>query len=149
MSEKITKFINSLSLFDPFVKSNTKFIITMLIIFVVMVLVAIFFWMILGKIAKKTTPFKILQNKLTSLFATCGGIGLILVFLEWQTIPYLSTRILLLILFISFLIWFLIILLYIQRNFFVELDNFERQERYKKYLPQTKPKGLRSPKKRR
>ena len=131
-------FINSLQLLAPRPIYSSKYIIMLLVISLMMIALGIATWFLMKNISKEISPYNELKNKLTSLFATAGSIGLILSFFSWQAIPYLSSRILALILAIIFLIWSLLILIYIKRNLSWELKKFKQDERYKKYLPRAK-----------
>ena len=79
--------------------------------------------------------FKKVNWKLANLFAFIGFLGLALIFFRWQKIPYLGSRLLLLILVGISLIWVLNIIRY---KLFVlpkEMEKFEKKKIFEKYLP--------------
>lgn len=142
MLEKFKQIADPNYLFNPTPFPNPKVILILVSVFSLMLILGIVSWFLFHKISQQIFPYKKMRNKLTSLFLTCGIIGLLLTFFYWQSIPYLSTQILILILIFVFVLWSLIILLYIQRQFSWELVKCEREERYKKYLPRAKSRDL-------
>jgi len=131
-------FINSLQLFKATPDYNANIVIGLLIISIILILKGIIIWLLMKKISQKIPPYNELRNKLTSLLATVGIIGLFLTLFAWQLIPYFSMRFLILLLVFVLIIWIISILIYIKREFSRELDKFKRTERYKKYLPKQK-----------
>jgi len=139
---KIKEFTDSIYLYSAVPPYNQKFLMIMLIIFVIMGLGGWAVWSLMKKRVNKKPLYGEIRSRLASLLFTIGGIGLVLVFFEWQAIPYLSSRLLLAILLIIFLFWISSILRYIQRDFSWKLKDFEQHERYKKYLPRPKSVGV-------
>ncbi|OGD67017.1 hypothetical protein A3F08_03665 [Candidatus Berkelbacteria bacterium RIFCSPHIGHO2_12_FULL_36_9] len=140
--EKIKQIADSYSLLTATSPYNSRLLLVLTIIFSVFLIAGILTWMTMKSVASQKPPFQELRARLTTFLATIGGIGLVLTFFEWQTIPYLSSRLLILILIVIFLFWSYNFLRYIQRGFSWELAESERQERYKKYLPRSKLAGL-------
>lgn len=135
---KIKEFVNSLELLKAIGSYNPKLTLSLLIISIVFILLAIIIWCLSKKISKKIPPYKKLSDKFVSLFTTFGVIGIFLAFFSWQEIPYFSSRILILLSILFFILWLLVILIYIQRRFSWELEKFKQDERFKKYLPRPK-----------
>jgi len=131
-------FLTETQLFWATPAYNSNITIALLVMSVVFVIAGILVWMGLKNNAKNIPPFQELRNKMTSLFVSVGIIGLMLSFFGWQSIPFLSSRLLVIILAIIFIIWLISILIYISRNFSQELKKFKQDERYKKYLPRAK-----------
>jgi len=139
---KTRDFTDSIYLFSATPPYNQRFLIILLITFIIMTIGGILIWSFMKNRASGKPPYAELRLRFTSLLCTIGGIGLVLVFFQWQAIPYLSSRLLLAILLIIFLFWISFILRYIQRDFSWKLESFEQHERYKKYLPRPKSAGL-------
>lgn len=134
----LKQFVESAEILKSEPTYNEQFILILTLISALMLAVGIIVWFVMKRISKKIPPYQEIRNRISGLLITTGSIGLLLAFFSWQSIPYLSSRVLLLILFIIFAIWLLFILIYIQRNFSRELKKYEQAERYKKYLPRPK-----------
>ena len=141
MIDKFKQFITTTQLFWASPSYNAKILLILTSVSVLMIAVGILIWLLLKNKSQKLPPYQEFKNKFASLFISCGIIGLILAFFNWQLIPYLSSRILILILIIIFIIWLISIFIYIKRRFSWELVKFQQDERYKKYLPRKKIRG--------
>jgi len=132
------EFITSSQLFwaNPDYNSNLTLILSL--VSVLMIITGIIVWFGLKNKSEKIPPYGELRNKIMSLLATTGIIGLLLGLFSWQEIPYLSSRLLVLILAFIFVIWFIFILIYIKRDLSRELKEFQQVQRFKKYLPRKK-----------
>lgn len=142
LTDKIKQFADSLYLNSAIPPVNSKAVVYILTISLLMILLGTALWFYFNKLGKVKEPYYELRNKFSGLFITSGILYLVWLFFYWQSIPYLASTMLALIIFIIFISWLLVISLYIQRKFFWELDQFERHERYKKYLPRPKSAGL-------
>ncbi|OGD56464.1 hypothetical protein A2V71_03725 [Candidatus Berkelbacteria bacterium RBG_13_40_8] len=104
-------------------------------------LAILFSLMIIGAVVifffnrKDKDNYKKLKNNFFNLFLTTGIIGVVLIFLRWQEVPYLGSRAMLLILLVAFIIWSFLIGYY---GFFVlpkEIIKIKEKEHFEKYLP--------------
>ncbi|MFC1686549.1 hypothetical protein ACFLZS_01310 [Patescibacteria group bacterium] len=75
-----------------------------------------------------------LWRKVYICFFTVSIVGGILIFLRYEQIPFLSLRVLMLVLLIGFLIWLGLILRYYLTTFKEELSEHQEEERKSKYL---------------
>lgn len=75
-----------------------------------------------------------LKNKILPLTNTVGIIGIILTFFRYQTIPYLSSRLLIYCLIFTAIVWILFILWYFLRKYPKERFEVEEEFRKKRYL---------------
>jgi hypothetical protein len=86
----------------------------------------------------KISPFSYFKDKFFYNYITCISVSFVLLFFRWQTIPYLSARILL----ILDLLWFLIILLmnimYQVKTLPNEVALYLNKEKFNKYIPKSK-----------
>ena len=64
-----------------------------------------------------------------------GFFGLALIFFRFEAIPYLGSRLMLLILFLVFLIWGILIIYYWLRIMPREIKKKKEKENFEKYLP--------------
>ncbi len=87
---------------------------------------------------KDKDNYKKLKNNFFNLFLTTGIIGSVLIFLRFQEVPYLGSRLMLLILLVAFVIWSFFIGYY---GFFIlpeEIIKRKEKEHFEKYLPKSK-----------
>ena len=85
--------------------------------------------------------FKKLKNGFFSLFLTTGIIGLTIIFFRQQQIPYLGSRLLLVLLLVTFLIWLGFIIRYWLITLPKEIIQKKQKEKFEKYLPKNTKKG--------
>ena len=105
------------------------------IFFGVCVVVAI----ILKIMVKKFSPeYRRLIKKLIPALWIPGGVGLILIFMRWQSMPYFGSRFILIVLIVLMLIWFEQIIWYqlIEVPRIIKLK--QEKEKLYKYLPRKK-----------
>jgi hypothetical protein len=84
---------------------------------------------------RKKSATKRVKSSFFSLFLSMGIIGLSLIFFRWQMIPYLGSRLVLVLLFIVFIIWSVFIFWYWLMILPKEMAKVKEQERFEKYLP--------------
>jgi hypothetical protein len=105
---------------------------------------AIFFGLeIVGALAiaifgRRKSPTKKVKSGFFSLLLTTGIIGLSLIFFRWQAIPYLGSRLMLVILFLILICWAAFIFWYWLIILPEELAEVREQQRFQKYLPKKK-----------
>ncbi len=112
-----------------------------LIIFLTLAIGAIICYILFDRKAREVKIYRKLKSLTFNWLISFSLIGLFFVFLAWQTIPYLSSRIFFILFFIIIIIWLGYILVYIRTEFREELKNFWAQENFKKYLPKMKEKN--------
>ena len=95
----------------------------------------IFAFALIIKSKKQNEVLKKLYSKAINLLLLGGFFGLILVFFRWQGIPYLSSRLLLLVLFLIFLLWLLRIMWYKFKILPKEIEQYNKRKIFEKYLP--------------
>lgn len=107
-------------------------------IFLSLVILSIICYIIFARKAKSVPPYLNLRSLIFGWLLGLGLTGLFLVFLAWQAIPYLSSRILVILIFLSTVIWFIYLLFYLRLTFYEQIKRFHEEENYKKYLPKKK-----------
>jgi len=105
-----------------------------LILFVLMLLTAIIVPLILRRRFKGVVPYQRLSSRLSSPLFLFGWIGLGLLFFRWQSLPYLSARILLVILICAFLTWLINFFIYLMKSFPQEVSAWQETLRRQRYL---------------
>ncbi len=106
------------------------------ILFGLLFLIALVLWLFIAKIKKKGfNPIRAkLGRKIYTCLFTVSLIGGVLVFFRAERIPYLSIRFLVLLLFITFIVWLILILRYYLRKYKSEMVEYEEFQRKQKYL---------------
>jgi len=89
---------------------------------------------------KKSPARKELFDQIFSLLSTCVTLGFVLIFLQWQSIPYLSASLFIIILSIIMIIWSSIIFAYFNKVFKNNITSEENRLKFEKYLPRAKKK---------
>lgn len=84
---------------------------------------------------EKKPYLKVLREKVAVNCSIIGILGLILVFVGWQEIPYFSAPILILILMLVFFAIILYNIFYYQKNIKPQINKFKLEQNYQKYLP--------------
>jgi len=79
-----------------------------------------------------------LKSRLFNYFLTFGIVGLILLFFQWQSIPYIGIRAILVTFLLLMLVWYFVIVFYILTKMQKEVRLAKNNERYIKYLPKKK-----------
>lgn len=129
------KLIDPAWLFEKTPSFPFKFLLPLLIFFGLMFLAGILVPLWISKKNKKTPPYQKLASKLQTPLIIFALIGFLILFFRWQAIPYLSTRILIIILLLSIIFWLTSFLQYIKRGFQKELGLWQEELRKMKYLP--------------
>lgn len=94
---------------------------------------------ILSIIAKRNqNESKKVQNRVVYLLLVTGIVGLILIFLRWQSIPYLGSRFMIYLLGVMIVTWIIKIILYRVRVLPRERIKKQEKENFEKYLPRPK-----------
>lgn len=84
---------------------------------------------------RKEEIYKKLFVRIVSLFLFTGTSGLILVFFRYEGIPYLGSRLLLLVLLAVFIIWALLVVRYKFLILPKEIRQYQKKKIFEKYLP--------------
>ncbi len=79
--------------------------------------------------------YRKLNSKLITLLLIIGFFGLALIFFRFEAIPYLGSRLMLLILFLAFLVWGISIIYYWLMIMPREIKKKKEREDFEKYLP--------------
>lgn len=140
------KLINLEYLFQktPPADSDYKYLICLFGFLIILALVS---WFGYGKIRRQIPLYRTIRNQLFNLFFLTGMIGISLIFCRWQTIPYLGSRFFLGLLLIVFIIWTGYLIYFRLRIFPQELQEYFKEERFKKYLPDKRENPSKRPKK--
>jgi uncharacterized membrane protein YdcZ (DUF606 family) len=128
------KLLDRSYIFEVTPESNSSYLYLALLYGLLIILAVV-----LGLLSKKKIiPIKKLYRGIQNLFLYTGIIGLILIFFRWQGLPYLGSRLMVILLGLFFIVWLLLIILY--RFFTLPKIIIEIQERenFEKYLPQKK-----------
>lgn len=131
-------YFSSSYLFDKVPTGEENLFIGLLVFFIILIIVSIISYIVLSRKSRKTPPYKAIKNHIYNCGLTIGTIGLILLFFRWQSIPYLSSRILILILLLAFLVWLVYIIIYIKIHLKHNLKAYQTELKYQSYLPQKK-----------
>jgi hypothetical protein len=106
-----------------------------IIIFGLLGLVTLLLWFFSRNKQKLTREF---FKKIITLFITTAILGIICIFLRSQEIPYLGSRLVLLILIFMFIIWGGFILYFRIMVMPKKIKNIKEKEEFEKYLPKSK-----------
>jgi uncharacterized membrane protein YdcZ (DUF606 family) len=102
------------------------------------ILVGFLVWLIIDQLQKKYEIYENIKFRLFYFWLFFGIISSILIFFRLAGVPYFGSRLLVLLFLLSFLIWFILILIYIWRKFPIELAEFKDKLRKERYLPKPK-----------
>ena len=137
---ELFKNINPKKLFEPsyiFEKTpsaNSDYLY-LAIVFGLFIVLAIVFWFIYGKKKKNLPVLSSLQGRFFNIFFYTGISGLVLIFFRFQQIPYLGSRLFLLILILVFIIWSIYLLYFYFKILPQKISKFREEQIYNKYLP--------------
>lgn len=104
----------------------------LLIVFVAFIIGAI---VLIIKQRKMEKIYHKLYAKIISLFMFTSIAGFAYMFFRWQEIPYISSRITLIALLLTFIIWLALILLYKYLTLPKEIKEYKQNKIFEKYLP--------------
>jgi hypothetical protein len=127
-----SKLIDINYLLDPNPGFDFLFLIPFTVIFGLFLLTGIIFGLI------KQLNRSLIIAAVAQWLRWLGALGLILVFARYETLPYLSLRILYYLLALGFLIWLVIIIRKAAKVTPVSSEQTIRQQTYDKYLPRPK-----------
>lgn len=137
---KITQFFSAMHLFNAANNYSAKFLIVELIIIFVMIIIAIIIKQYFGYKFRDIKSSRILIYKLFNAIIACAILGSVLVFFQWQQIPYLSAKFLIFLLAIIFVIWIVFIVKFYFQEFKYIVKEEKQQQYFEKYLPKKKNK---------
>lgn len=104
----------------------------LIIIFGFLGLMALVLWFFFRKSQKLTKEF---FKKIITLFVTTAILGVMLIFFRTQEIPYLGSRLMLIVLIIMFVIWGGFILYYRLVTMPKKIKIIKEKEEFEKYIP--------------
>jgi len=134
-----TKFLDWNYLADPYPSApSTQTLYLLLGIFVFFIIFGVGEWFWLGRLSQKYPPYLETRGKLLNFFLTFGIVGLVLLFFRFETLPYLASRLLLVLLAAGFIIWGGYLLYYLLRVLPVKIKNAQKEKTYSQYLPTSK-----------
>ncbi|MCL5794974.1 MAG: hypothetical protein M1338_01275 [Patescibacteria group bacterium] len=110
------------------------------VIFLTLAIGAIICYILFTKYAKQVKPYEKIRSLTFNWLIGFSIAGLFFTFLAWQMIPYVSSRIFFILLFLTIIIWMIYVLIYIRTGFAQELKGYWASENFKKYLPKAKEK---------
>lgn len=131
---QISKLFNADYILDTTPKSSGLYQY-IVIVFGLLLLMALFLWFFFRKSQKLTKEF---VKKIITLFITTAILGLIFIFFRIQEISYLSSRLMLLVLIIMFVVWSGFILYFRLVTMPGKIKIIKEQENFNRYLPKKK-----------
>ena len=81
---------------------------------------------------------KPLKARLTNFFLTIGIVGLLISFFRYESIPYIGSRFMILVLITAAILWYLVITIYSVSKMPKEIRIKKSEDRYIQYLPRKK-----------
>ena len=117
---------------------NFRFYLPLLIFFALILLAGLLITWWLKRKYRKILPYQKLKNKISTFAIAYSIIGYLLLFFSWQQIPYLASRIWLLLMLLYFLYWWVMMVIYLKTGFQKELILLYEQSRKEKYLKGTR-----------
>jgi len=132
----IKEFLKPAYLFNMTPGSSFYYLIHCLIFFGFLVLLGIILSVVAWRC--KNVIYKKLLSKIYTLLLTIGIIGFLLLFFRYENAYFLSSRFLLLVLFLSFIIWGIFIIYYSFTKFPFSLKDYKEYLRREKYIPRPK-----------
>ncbi len=138
MTNWLVNHFNAKYLFNTHPQADNGIVIFFIILSCLLIVVAIVSVFILGKKAKTVAPYATLKDKIFNNFITLGIIGLLLTFVYWQEIPYLSLPIILLVFILVIIGQTVYIILFWRRNINSDIAKYQVEQSYEKYLPKNK-----------
>lgn len=134
MNFNIHKFFDYNYLFSQNPSENFAFLLPLAVIFALMLLVGLIvpFW--LKRKFKKNPPYHKLQGKIRVSLISFSIIGFLLLFFRNQSVPFLSSRILLFVFFLCFLYWIIALIIYLKKDFQKDIVEYQEQMRKMRYF---------------
>ena len=128
------KFFNWQYLIEKNPDVRFSFLLPLVVIFALMFLAGILLPLWLKRRFKKIAPYRELAARIQTELLVVSLLGLLLVFFRNQGIPYLSARILLVILGLYFLYALFAFVYYYKKRFARELATWQEEERKLRYF---------------
>lgn len=126
-------FFTTEYLFSTQVPTNNTMFLVLLGVFVLFIIIAT-----LLAYNKRIHPP--LRANFFNFFLTIGIIGVFVSLFRWESIPYIGSRFVMLLLIISAIIWYCLIAVYSVTKMPKEIKLRKNQQRYAEYLPKAKKK---------
>lgn len=121
-------------LLDPAPSYPFKYFLPLVAFFGLMFLLGIILPIWFNRRFKGLLPYQVLSSKIQIGLLSFFIIGFLLLFFRFEEIPWLSSRLLLYLLLLSFLIWLIFILKYFRKQFREDLQKYQEKIRQLKYL---------------
>jgi uncharacterized membrane protein len=118
-------------LLDPTPSPESRLYVPLLVLFLILIILAI---------VVKVLPLRYDQmaKRYSATFLTSGAIGLLHLFGRYETLPWLGSRLVLLLVLSVFIIWMLINIVWALKSIPKHTKDLKKQDRYLKYLPNAK-----------
>lgn len=127
-------------LFNKNPETGGVLIIILTIYFILLIVIGLILAKIIKKRAAKITEYKVLREKILADFLAFGIIGLLLVFIRSQMIPFFSAPIIMLVfLLVNIIVFWYILMFYIKFSK-PKVEKLSVEENYHRYLPKPKYK---------
>lgn len=127
----LKEFFSKEYLLNPVPPQTSKLYVFLLIFFSLLIILAI-----VSRFGGKEN--KKLYGRYFYEFLTCGSVGLVYLFARYEGLPWLGSRIFLVIIFSSLFIWTMINVIWVIRFIPTYVKNKASEERYLEYLPKAK-----------
>lgn len=131
------RFIELKYILSPTPGYNFKFFLPLIITFGLLIIVGAVGSYILKKREKFLKP---IANRLLKFGLSIGLTGLLLIFLRYENLPFLSMRIWLMLLAIVAIVWSILLIVFIISYLPRAKSNLAKQKVFQKYLPRKKGK---------
>lgn len=109
-------------------------------IFLALAITSVICYIVFNKKAKEAKPWIGLKELTFGWLLGFSLVGLLFDFFIWQSIPYLSSRIFIIILFLAITAWIICLTIFIRVDWPKQILNFKAEKEYQKYLPKKKRK---------
>ena len=129
-----SNFFTKNYLFDSNPSYPFKLLLPLLIFYGLIFLLGLFIPIWINYKYKKFLPYKNVSYKIQTVLLSFSIIGGILLFFRFEEIPYLSSRVLVYLLFLSFIIWLIFFIKYLKKQFKKDLYKFQSKVKQLKYL---------------
>jgi hypothetical protein len=119
---------------------NFEFLLPLLIFFVLLFGLATYYRIAFGVYKKNLVHYQKLADRVSNWLFTIAIFGLLYVFFRYEGIMYLSSRILLFVVLIAWVIWGYFIFRFYQQDFLRLKTAYSSREEKKVYLPKSRRK---------
>ena len=134
----IAQHLKASYLFNKMPSNDGNSLLYLTVFFAAVIIIGILWSMALNKKSQKIPAYKTLKEKIFNNFLSIGITGLVFVFFRWQTIPYFSAPILMILLLLVSLVIFVYIIVFWRRSIRPSAKAIDIEEKYQKYLPHKK-----------